>query len=131
MLVGSMTFSSSLPIWRRVAVRDLAVAHDAIERRTHFGALELLASRDDTRVRRFTITLRGIATVLGILELLGGAPHRSVRSVDMRWNWRSACSYVCTAAFSGGGRRREAVTNRRCHRGARAGRPSLPDRHFP
>ncbi len=84
----------------RIAVRDLAVAHDAVERRTHFGALELLAGGDDARAGRLTIALRGVAAVLGILELLGGHHAGACAKVDMRWNWRSACSYACTAAFS-------------------------------
>ncbi len=84
----------------RVAVRNLAVAHDAVERRAHFGALELLASGDDASARRLTITLRGVAAVLSILELLGRYHARACCKVCIRWNWRSACSYACTAAFS-------------------------------
>src|SRR6185369_12318872 len=50
---------------RGIARGHLAIAHDAIERRTHFGALQLLAGGDDTRARGLPVALRSIATVLG------------------------------------------------------------------
>src|SRR5204863_2115546 len=56
----------------RVTRRHLAIADDAVERRAHFGAFELLARGHDTRVRSGAIALRGIAANLHVLELPGG-----------------------------------------------------------
>ena len=56
---------------RRVARRHLAVADDAVERRAHLGALELLARGHDARARGFAIALRGVAADLDVFDLLG------------------------------------------------------------
>src|SRR6188508_1969682 len=55
-----------------VARRHLAVADDAIERRAHFRALELLARGHDSRARGGAIALRGVAADLDVFELLRG-----------------------------------------------------------
>ncbi len=66
-----MTLSELLADLRGIAGGNLAVADDAVERRAHFGALQLLARGHDARPGRLTVALRGVAPDLGILELLG------------------------------------------------------------
>ncbi len=67
-----MTLTSSLPIGGGVARRHLAIADDAVERRAHFRARELLARGDHARARLGAIALRGIAANLHVFDLLRG-----------------------------------------------------------
>ena len=81
MLRGSITFSSSLPTWRGVAGRHLAVAHDAVERRAHLGALQLLARRRRRapwRPRRSlcAVLRRTSASSSACAEVMPGAAQR-------------------------------------------------------
>ena len=70
MLVGSITFSSSLPIGGGVAGRDLAVADDAVERRAHHGALQLLARRPRRARGGRHVALGGVAAHFGVVQRL-------------------------------------------------------------
>src|SRR5262249_23579140 len=65
-------FDQLLAHLSRVARRHLAIADDAVERRSDFRAPELLASSDNSRSGRLAIALRRVAPALGVLELLGG-----------------------------------------------------------
>ncbi len=65
---------------RGVSRGDLAVADQAVKRRAHFGALQLLACQHGTRLGRLQVALRVVAADLGVLDLLrGGHPGAAQR----------------------------------------------------
>ena len=125
-----MTLTSSLPIGGGVARRHLAIADDAVERRAHFGALELLARGHDARVRGGAIALRGIAADLHVLELLG----RNHAGLAQRGH-ALVLAFGLLERLIGGARRRlgrgQRCRESRSGRDARADRHASPDRRFP
>ena len=115
---------------RGVAGRHLAVADDAVERRAHFGALELLARGDHARARGGAIALRGVAADLDVFELLRG--HHAGLAQRLHALELALGLFV---GLVGGARRRlgrgQACRGSRSGRGAPADRHASPGRRFP
>ena len=131
MLVGSITFTQFLADLRGVAGRHLAVAHHAVERRAHLGALQLLAREHDA----------GLGAPRGRSARCCGAPRRpraawaevmpEPRSVFRRSNWRSACSKACAGGAAGRLGRGQRCRGWRCRPAAPAGRRGARRRRSP
>ena len=116
---------------RGVAGRDLAVADDAVERRAHFGALQLLARRHHARAWRPTRSLCALLRRISASSSACGRRHARARSVFMRWNWRSACSSACAGGAHRFLGRRQAVADRRVVEAHQQVATLAPARRFP